>query len=192
MGGSGAERTLTYHVLVQQYRGGRPSGEPFRLAGEMLFPADYHIRVVLSSPQSGYLYLINEAPTSSIGGLPSYNVLFPSPGTGGSALIGAGQETPTPSAKDYFVFDEQQGEEKLWIIWATAAPPELEAVKKWVNPKDKGTVGDPREVDSVRAFLSKYSAAAPRTEKDEAGKRTVLRQSGDVRSPLAPAASLSD
>ena len=173
------ERILSYYAWVQQYRNGGPSGEPFRLAGQMLFPAGYHIRLVFSTPQSGYLYLINEAPTGN-GGLPSYNALFPSPSKAGSALVRPEQETATPSDKDYFVFDEQQGEEKLWIVWAKTAPAEMEAVKKWVNPHDRGTVGDPRDVESVRGFLLKYSTAAPSLEEDEAGKRIVLRKKGDV------------
>jgi tRNA A-37 threonylcarbamoyl transferase component Bud32 len=173
------ERILSYYILVQQYREGRPSGEPFRLAGQMLFPEGYHIRLVFSSLQPGYLYLVNEAPDGN-GGLPTYNVLFPSPSKAGSAAVPPGQETPTPSGKDYFVFDEQQGEEKLWIIWAKASPAEMEAVKKWVNPHARGTVGDQGEVETVRSFLRKYSAAAPEVEEDEAAKRTILRNKGDV------------
>jgi tRNA A-37 threonylcarbamoyl transferase component Bud32 len=173
------ERILTYYVWVQQYRNGGPAGEPFRLAGEMLFPAGYHIRLVFNSRQPGYLYIINEAPAGNRGS-PSYNVLFPSPSKAGSALVRPEQETATPSDQDYFVFDEQQGEEKLWIVWAKAALAEMEAVKKWVNPHDRGTVGDLGDVESVRGFLLKYSTAAPSREEDEAGKRIVLRKKGDL------------
>jgi hypothetical protein len=145
----------------------------------MLFPAGYHIRLVFSSLQPGYLYLVNEAPNGD-GGLPTYNVLFPSPSRAGSAMVPQGQETPTPSGEHDFVFDEQQGEEKLWIIWAKSAPAEMEAVKKWVNPHARGTVGDPGEVESVRSFLRKYSTPVPGVEEDEAAKRTILRNKGDV------------
>src|SRR5262249_7788011 len=150
------ERSLSYYVLVQKVQGGKPFGEPFRLASEMLFPAGYHIRLVFSSPQSGFFYLINEAPGVA-GGSEGYNVLFPSPAADGSALVQATQETQAPSPQDYFVFDQQQGEEKLWMVWAKDAPAEMEMVKKWVNPRNMGRIGDTSEAAAVGAFLSRFS-----------------------------------
>jgi len=174
------DRTLSYFVMVQRYRDGKPYQEPFRLGGEMLFPAYYRIRLVLSSPQPGCLYLINEAPITK-GGRPSYNVLFPSPAANnGSALLIPDQEIQIPSGKEYFVFDEQQGEEKLWMVWAKQGVTELEAVKKWVNPRDKGTIGDIQQVATVREFLAKHFTSKPQVQKDEANKRTILRGPGEV------------
>ena len=173
------DRTLSYFVMVQKYRDGKPFQEPFRLAGEMLFPAYYRIRLVLSSPQSGYLYLINEAPVTE-GGPPSYNVLFPSLAANYSALLIPDQEIQIPSVKGSIVFDEQQGEEKLWMVWSKQSVAELEAVKKWVNPQDKGTIGDTQQVTAVREFLARHFASKPQVQKDEASKRTILRGQGDI------------
>src|SRR5207302_5096052 len=58
----GPERTLRYYVIVQKYRNGRPYQKPFQLSGERVFEADYQIRLVISSPETGYLYIVNEGP----------------------------------------------------------------------------------------------------------------------------------
>ncbi|HEX8118458.1 MAG TPA: serine/threonine-protein kinase, partial [Pyrinomonadaceae bacterium] len=72
------ERTLVYSILVQKYRGGRPFEAPFRLGGEINFEKDYRVRLNLSSPQDGHLYILNEGPAEP-GGPSSYVILFPSP-----------------------------------------------------------------------------------------------------------------
>ena len=56
---------LNYYVTVQKYRDGKPYQDPFRLSGERIFEADYRIRLVLSSPEAGHLYVLNEGPLSS-------------------------------------------------------------------------------------------------------------------------------
>ncbi|MDX6288734.1 MAG: eukaryotic-like serine/threonine-protein kinase, partial [Blastocatellia bacterium] len=57
-----AERKLGYWMTVQKYRNGRPFEDPFRLAGEINFEKDYRVRLNVSSPQAGYLYILNEGP----------------------------------------------------------------------------------------------------------------------------------
>jgi serine/threonine protein kinase len=175
-----SEVSLEYYVMVQKFRAGRPVDQPFRLLGEMLFPSEYHIRLMFSSPEPGYLYLLNEAPTSSQEA-PDFNVLFPSAAVKDrSAMLKAGEDIPIPSSKDYFVFDDEQGEEKLWMVWSRQQVQELEGVKKYVNPRDRGRVADDREAATVRDYLEKHTSARPRVEKDEAGKRTILRLEGDL------------
>jgi hypothetical protein len=58
------KRAISYYIQVQKYRDGTPVDAPFRLSGELLFPAGYRMRLVVSSPQKGHLYLVNEAPVS--------------------------------------------------------------------------------------------------------------------------------
>src|ERR1039457_813121 len=59
------ERRLRYYVTVQKYRDGKPFEKPFRLSGERVFEADYRIRLTLSGPDSGYLYVLNEGAAST-------------------------------------------------------------------------------------------------------------------------------
>jgi serine/threonine protein kinase len=174
------DRTMNYYVVVQKYRNGRPFQEPFPLAKEMLFPPDYRVRIMFNSLEAGYLYLINESPATNEGS-PAYNLLFPSIfRNSGSALLQPNQEIPIPSEKDYFVLDREQGDEKVWLIWAKESVPEMEAVKSWVNPRDRGRIKDPLQTGAVKQFLAHHAARPPRMEKDEKNVRTVVRGPGNV------------
>ncbi len=173
------ERLLSYFVEVQEYRDGRPFQDPFRLSKEMIFAARYRIRLVFSSSEPGYLYLLNEGPAGP-NHLPGFNVLFPSPtANNGSALLSPGQAIPVPG-KRFLVFDDQWGEENLWMVWANRSVLELEALKKWANEQDRGNIQDPQQIHAVKEYLEKHAASKPRVERDEAGKQTVLHGRGEV------------
>jgi predicted Ser/Thr protein kinase len=174
------ERSFSYSILVQKVRNGQPEGQPFPLAGEMLFQADYQIRLLISSPQQGYLYLLNEGPTPG-GGLPSYNILFP--GESESAAVAADQVVPIPR-EGWIVFDEQEGTEKLWMVWSAASVPELEAAKSFAQAQDQGAVGDPSHIRAIQAFFQKHPAAAA-VKRDEASRKTYVRGREEVLVKLA-------
>jgi tRNA A-37 threonylcarbamoyl transferase component Bud32 len=175
-----AGRSLRYYVVVQKFASGKPVDQPFRLAGEMLFPEGYRIRLMFTCPEPGYFYLLNEAPAPDAAA-PAFNVLFPSPARkDGSALLSAGEDIPIPSAESYFVFDDQRGEEKLWMVWSRRPLPELEAVKQWVNPRDRGRVGDAAAARTLAAFFERNAASRARKEIDPASRTTVLRGAGDL------------
>jgi serine/threonine protein kinase len=170
-------RELAYFLTVQKYRNGQPYREPFQLAREMLFGPDDRLRLTVASPQTGYLYIINEGPEPT-GGKPSYNVLFPTTTTGGgSALLAAGQEVQIPE-KSWFKFDEVRGTERLWLALSAREVPELEAVKGLANPKDKGAIRDPGQIDALQAFLARQPP--PPLPREAASKRTRLKGQGDV------------
>ena len=78
------------------------------------------------------------------------------------------------------VFDEHQGTEKFWIVWAGQAVPELEAVKHVINAQDKGEIGDAAQAKAVQHFLEKHSADKPEASKDAMKKQTNLKGKGDV------------
>jgi serine/threonine protein kinase len=177
---SRSERTLSYYVLVQKFRNGKPFDKTFPLAKEMLFPPDYRIRLIFTNAQEGNLYLINEGPPAN-DGLAAYNLLFPSPANnGGSSFLPRNQETSVPSGNEFLVFDEQKGAEKLWVVWATRSIPVIETAKKWVNSRDRGRIKDAGEVEAVKNFLIQNSVRLPRIEKDEANIRTLVHGEGDV------------
>lgn len=172
-------RELAYFLTVQKYRNGQPYRESFQLAREMLFGPDDRLRLTVTSPQSGYVYIINEGPEPR-GGKPSYNVLFPTTTTGaGSALLASGREAQIPE-QSWFKFDEQRGTESLWLVSATREVPELEAVKGLANPTDRGVVSDPGQIDALQRFLTSHAATPPEKTEDAALKRTLLKASGDV------------
>jgi hypothetical protein len=169
------ERSLTYWITVQKFRNRRPYQQPFNLAGEMIFEADYQIRVNIRSPQSGHLYVLNEGPPEA-SVQPEFVVVFPSPtANSGSPLVGADQLVQIPE-QSWLKFDPQQGTEKLWLVFSENAVPELEAVKSFANPTSRGLITDPARNKVVQDFLITHSATKPAYEKSET--LTTLKAAG--------------
>jgi serine/threonine protein kinase len=181
-----SERQLSYLMKVKPNPKHNPGAEPFDSSGAgIIFKAGDQVRLIVSSLQSGYLYVINEGP-AQIDGLPALNLLFPDPTiNGGSAQISANQpiQFPYPSGtpeQDWFVFDKEEGMEKLWLVWSERSAPELEDVKGWVNPKDQGVIGNPQQIISVKKYLEAQSAIKPEIVKDGITQQTKLIAKGEA------------
>ena len=160
------ERILTYWITVQKFRAGRAFGDPFPVAGEINFEADYRIRVHIRSPQPGYLYIFNEGP-SNTSAPPEYNVVFPSPTANkSSSFLNAGQVVQIPE-KTWLQFDKQQGVERLWLVFSEEAVPELEAVKQFASPQTRGLITDVTQNRAVQNFLTNPSLPESGAEKGE-------------------------
>jgi serine/threonine protein kinase len=177
------ERSLTYWMLVQKYRGGKPFQDPFRLGGEINFEKDYRVRLNLRSPQNGHLYILNEGPAES--GQPSpFMILFPSPtANSGKSLLSAGQPVQIPE-RSWFQFDAEQGTEKIWLVWSADSIPALEAVKGFANPRDRGLISDTKLNDAVRDFLQAHQSPRAAAERDEDRKEVVLKSKGAILTHL--------
>ena len=168
-------RDLSYKLTVQKMRNGRPYQEEFESSGQEIFENGWKFRMNMNSPQTGYLYLLNEGPAK--GGDITYNMLFPAPSNNsGSPYVAANQKVET----GWMVFDENQGTEKFWMIWSAQEVPELEAVKGVVNPTDKGEIKDNEQSKAVREFLKKHSSAPPVAEKDRNKKQTNVKANSNV------------
>ena len=172
-----AERILTYWITVQKYRNGRPFQKSFTQPGEMIFEADYRIRVNVRSPQSGYFYVFNEGPPE--GSAPvEFVMLFPSPtANAGSSRVAADQVVQIPE-KSWFEFDTQQGTEKLWLVFSEEAVPEFESLKEFVNDRSRGLITDPTRNKAVQNFLTTHAVTRPAHEKDD--KQTTLKIPGKL------------
>jgi serine/threonine protein kinase len=175
-----SERTLNYWIEVQKYRDRKAYEEPFRLAGEsVIFERDYRIRLHLSSPQAGYLYIINEGPVAN-GETQKYVVIFPVPSQAeGSAQISENQSVVVPE-KSPIVFDQEKGTEKLWLIFSARSVPEFEAVKGALNKKDGGLITDPTQVNAVREFISRHEKPTPQSIVNDEARQTIIRGTGDL------------
>ena len=168
-------RDLSYKLIVQKMRNGRPYQEEFESSGQEIFENGWKFRMNMNSSQTGYLYLLNEGPAE--GGDITYNMLFPAPSmNAGSPYLAANQKIETA----WMVFDQNQGTEKFWMIWAAEAVPELEAVKGVVNPTDKGEIKDSGQAKAVREFLKKHSSSPPVAEKDKNKKQTNVKAKSNV------------
>jgi len=78
------------------------------------------------------------------------------------------------------LFDKQKGREKLWMVWSAAEIPDLDALKKWVNEKDKGTVGDRKQAQDVLAQLRKFAETTVEVTTDQTNLMTILKGKGSV------------
>ena len=166
------ERTLIYWITVQKYKDNKPYQDPFTLAGEINFEPNYQIRVNVRTPQSGYLYVLNEGPGSA---QPEFVVLFPSPTANhGSPLLPPEQVVKIPE-QSWFQFDPHQGVEKLWLVFSADAVSELEAVKQFANPKAKGLITDAAQNRAIQNFLN-ASTSKPSVDKSET--LTTLKTAG--------------
>src|SRR5262245_29369249 len=175
-----AELRFNYSITVRPNPKNFPGRAPTQLSGERLFAPGDQIHVFFISPQRGYLYIINESPPVA-GQASNFNFLFPTPTTNkGSALISAGQTVRIPDHDLGYVLDEEQGMEKLWLIWAAGEVAELEPLKRLANPRDKGSVKDAAQIETLRRFLDARSAAEPQLTPDEANKQTMVKMKGDV------------
>lgn len=173
------QRTVSYWITVQKYRDGKPFQEPFRLRDDINFEKDYRIRLNINSPQSGRLYLLNEGPAGS-DQTPTFNVMFPSTSANNnSAFLTANQQIQIPE-QTWFSFDEQQGTEKIWLVWAEKEVPELEAIKGFANPKDRGVISSPGMRTAVNEFLKAHSSLNPSVERDQEKKETVVRANNAI------------
>ena len=169
------ERTLTYWITVQKFRDNKPYQDPFTLAGEINFEANYQIRVNVRSPQAGYLYVLNEGPDNA---QPEFVVLFPSPTANhGSSLLAADQTVQIPETS-WFKFDTEQGVEKLWLVFSADAVPELETVKAYANAKSRGLVTDSAQNVRVQNFLTAHATTKPAADKGDTF--TTLKTSGKL------------
>jgi serine/threonine protein kinase len=177
------ERSLTYSIMVQKYRNGRPFEAPFRLGGEINFEKDYRVRLNLGSPQDGHLYILNEGPAEP--GRPgAYVILFPSStSNGGESLLGAGRQVQVPE-RSWIQFDAERGTEKVWLVWTAESVPALEALKAYANSRDRGLVGDPDLNNAARDFLQAHQNPRPAASRDDDKKEVVLTSNGAILTHL--------
>jgi hypothetical protein len=170
-----AARRLSFSLTVQKVRNGQPHQSPFQSTGRDFYENGWKFRLNFSSPQPGHLYLLNEGPAA--GGRLSYHLLFPVPSANhGSAQLAAKQ----PMQTGWYVFDDNPGTERFWIIWAAQPVAALEAVKGVANPQDRGLISNPAERDAVRALLASSDPAQTEVKEDRAGKQTHVTGRGEV------------
>ncbi len=174
---SAEQRTLTYWIKVQKYRGGKPYQDPFTVPGEAIFESGYQIRVNVRSPQSGYLYVLSEGPQEA-SGQTQFVTLFPSTTANkGSSLLRADQVVLIPETS-WFQFDQQQGTERLWLVFSNDAIPELDALQQFASTRTGGLVTDPAKNRAVQNFLTQHSPQQTRAEKGDT--QTTLQASGNL------------
>jgi serine/threonine protein kinase len=163
------ELSLNYHIMMQK----TANSKPFRIAKELLFEKGNRVQLFVTAPQTGNLYLINEGP----GG---YVVLFPSTlNNNGSSVISSNQEIQIPG-KGAFVFDAEEGTEKIWMVYSKKEVPDLENLKSVATPEQKGELKDSAMVQKVAAFMKNHPADQTESKRDLDQNQTILKAKGDT------------
>ncbi len=159
-------RQLTWWLLAERTDG----GAPFQSKGLDWFPNGAKFRFNLTSPQSGYLYLLNEGPTEN--GQRSLNLLYPTPNNnGGSAQVSASQPIQTGN----YLFDEHDGEEYFWIVWAANPILAIESIKARATPEIK----DQNQSTAILALLNQY-AGKSESKPDEAKEQITIQSNSEI------------
>jgi serine/threonine protein kinase len=159
------ERTLTYWITVQQFREGKYK-QPYTVAGEINFEAKDQIRLNVRSPQAGNLYILSEGPRTGTA-VPEFVFLFPSATANkGVSLLAANKQVQLPE-RTWWQFDKEEGVERLWLVFAEEALPELENSKGFASLKTGGRITDMAVNKSILDLLTARSATKPEAEKGD-------------------------
>jgi serine/threonine protein kinase len=165
------ERSLSYFLTVQRYRNGKLYQAEFQSSGREIFEPGWQFKLNVTSPQEGFLYLLNEDPQGH------QVLLFPIPShNSGSAHLNANERFQSGA----YLFDEQPGTERFRLVWTAQPVPELEAVRHLVNPTDKGRISDPAQKQAIQTFLQQHSNALLESVRDPQNKQTAISGHGAV------------
>ena len=176
-----SSRTFDYWITMQQYHDGEPIEEPRRRPGEVVFQAGYRIFLHIGSPQDGHFYIVTEGPDEATG-LITYVIQFPFTGMNdGEAFLKTPDDLQIPESGG-FVFDEAEGTEKFWLVWAAEKVPELEAVKGLANPQDWGVITDPEQVQAIKDRIAARTEVTRLKKEDH----TLVATSGEILIHLVP------
>lgn len=164
------QREISYRLSVQKMKDGEEVGAPYDSMGRETFESNDRFRLQFSSPQDGYLYLLNE--NSAVSGAESYALLFPTPSlNNGSSQLRGNQ----PFQTGRYLFDPNQKTDTLVLVWAASPIEELEAVKSVVNEKELGRITNRNQLTAIRAFLNRNAQSTTETVVDESSGQTTLR-----------------
>lgn len=164
-------RTLSYSLMVQKMRDGKPFEEPFRSSGQEIFETGYKFTMSFQADADGYMYVYNEGLDTQ--GNTEYYLLFPTPSVnGGSARVSAGQ--PIETAQN--TFSGGKGTEVMWLIWTAEKQDVLEAVARSASLPG----GAIRDRDALRDLLEAHRGEPRDVRKDSANQRTVVKATGGM------------
>ncbi len=106
---------LRYSIL-------RNNGDEYReVAPDTVFHSGDRIRVAVEVNDAGYLYIAMKGASGT------WKILFPTAEVaGGNTRVESGQQYTIPSPPGRFAFDQQPGEEQLFIVLSRRPEPSLE------------------------------------------------------------------
>ncbi|HEX4946007.1 MAG TPA: protein kinase [Blastocatellia bacterium] len=163
-----SKHELTWWLTVQRMFGGKLEGKPFASNGSHILTPGSKFKFNLTSPHNGYLYLLNQGPTT--GDKISLNLLYP---TAANNNLNAAVTAQQPIQTSNYELDPNTGDEQFWIVWATNPIKEVEAVK---TKTVRAEIQDAAASAAILQLLQQHATKSSVTT-DEAQERTKV--SGD-------------
>jgi hypothetical protein len=135
----------------------RNAGDEYReVDPDTVFHSGDRIRVAAQSNDEGYLYIVMKGTSGS------WKVLFPSAEIAeGSNRVTSGRRYLIPPPPGRFAFDEQAGEERLFIVLSRHPEPSLEQLIYSLGSGSPGTKGQPAEASEPPTHLLTAANIAP-------------------------------
>jgi serine/threonine protein kinase len=145
-----SSNTFSYWLTVQKMRDGKESGGSFKSNGEETFESGDKFRLNVSSPNPGYLYVLNEGPPEP--NRTSFMMIYPSQAiNNGSATLGANQ----PVQSDWTIFRGPAGAENFWIVWSASPVSQIESAQNVAFMKEFLRM----KRDEVKVRVTHYKAS---------------------------------
>ena len=142
-----AEKPLGLRYSFLRNTGGDEYGEVD--PEDTVFHSGDRIRVAFQSNDEGYLYIVMKGTSGT------WKVLFPSAEIAdGSNHVSGGRQTLIPPPPDRFAFDEQAGEERLFIVLSRNPEPSLEKLIYSLGSGSPGPAGQPAGAQEPKHLLS--------------------------------------
>ena len=173
------EHKFTYFITAQVLDGNE-ADRVLQVSSRQVMSNNSHFRLNVSAPEAGFFYVLDEDDFA--GGKKGYTALFPLPSVNnGSAEIKARQVLHT----GWYRFSQEPGKEKLWLVWGVAPIGPLEALRTYLNARDKGAVSDPAIQASVSRLLERTDLRGRSSgSKPESRQTTISAASPTVISSL--------
>jgi len=116
-----------------------------KISSNLFYPSGSGIALHVESPQEGYLYILNEAPPVA-GQPPDFGGIFPVPDVrNGRANLAAGDSINVGD----LTFDDQQGDERLFLVWSAK---QIDLLENLQTDED-GRLTDEAPIMEIEAFL---------------------------------------
>jgi hypothetical protein len=135
----------------------RNGGDEYReVDPDTVFRSGDRIRVSVESNDEGYLYIVIKGTSGS------WKVLFPSAEVAeGSNRVSSGRQYLIPPPPGRFAFDEQAGEERLFIVLSRTPEPSLEQLIYSLGSGKPKPAGQPAEEKEAPKQLMMAANIAP-------------------------------
>ena len=172
----GSERSFVYWLIVQKMLRGKPLGDPFQSAGDVVFGNGWGFQLNLQPKEAGSLYVLNVGRSNKSS--EAYNVLYPLPTSRKlDPTVTANQKVES----ERLLFDKNTGVEKVWVIWSMKPLPELDSIfAEASQEKYGGEIRDTNQIAKVQEYLNSYDTSKVVVVSDKSTKITSLTGHGEI------------